>query len=72
MEIELKCQLFVGKMFKEQKDLLKDMVKIKNVKGGVKWDQRKLVQMIMLFFLFLVKEKVRLQVLRENVKVDEY
>lgn len=71
-EIELKRQLSVGKMSKEQKDLLKDMAKIKNVKGAAKRDQRKPAQTTVSSPSFLAKEKARLQALRENAKADEY
>lgn len=71
-EIELKRQLSVGKMSKEQKDLLKDMAKIKNVKEAAKRDQRKPAQTTMSSPSFLAKEKARLQALRENAKADEY
>lgn len=71
-EIELKRQRSVGKMSKEQKDLLKDMAKIKNVKGAAKRDQRKPAQTTVSSPSFLAKEKARLQALRENAKADEY
>lgn len=71
-EIELKRQLSVGKMSKEQKDLLKDMAKIKNVKEAAKRDQRKPAQTTVSSPSFLAKEKARLQALRENAKADEY
>lgn len=68
-EIELKRQLSVGKMSKEQKDLLKDMAKIKIVKEAAK---RKPAQTTTSSPSFLAKEKARLQALRENAKADEY
>lgn len=68
-EIELKRQLSVGKMSKEQKDLLKDMAKIKIVKEAAK---RKSAQTTTSSPSFLAKEKARLQALRENAKADEY
>lgn len=68
-EIELKRQLSVGKMSKEQKDLLKDMAKIKIVKEAAK---RKSAQTTTSSPSFLSKEKARLQALRENAKADEY
>lgn len=71
-EIELKRQLSVGKMSKEQKDLLKDMARIKIVKEAAKRDQRKPAQTTVSSPSFLAKEKARLQALRENAKADEY
>lgn len=68
-EIELKRQLSVGKMSKEQKNLLKDMAKIKIVKEAAK---RKPAQTTTSSPSFLAKEKARLQALRENAKADEY
>lgn len=68
-EIELKRQLSVGKMSKEQKDLLKDMAKIKIAKEAAK---RKPAQTTTSSPSFLAKEKARLQALRENAKADEY
>lgn len=70
-EIELKRQLSVGKMSKEQKDLLKDMAKIRAAKETAKRDQRKQAQTTS-SPSFLAKEKARLQALRENAKADEY
>jgi hypothetical protein len=66
-EIEFKRQVSVGKMSREQKDLLKDIVKIRNVKDGHSGRKKTPVPPS-----FLAKEKARLQLLKENAKSDDY
>lgn len=66
-EIEFRRQLSVGKMSKEQKDLLKDIAKIRNVKDGHSGRKKTPV-----CSPFLAKEKARLRLLKENAKTDDY
>lgn len=68
-QIEFHRQLCVGRVSKEQMDILKDIAKIRTVKAE-KQDRKNLVNTSSTSFL--AKEKERLQRLRETAKNDEY